>query len=762
MKSMAEQMETLFGNGKKASQLKPSQNAKEPKPTQAKNIYKIEELVELDDEQLIALLREYWNIPGDKIVVWGKLIQVGSKDNAFVKLADVRNVSDNALLDYPVKTSRSLAHRGVYIHPDYGDSLYNKQGCRFIKCELELSAKEERQKHENPFLLNVKNEGAERLQELPLIEKGDAINNNDSTLISQAIYDFYINAKQQEFQQKEAEMHADLEQKKRESSSELNLLTTEITDVQHKVVTSINQYDALTEKNKNLTSNIQNLSQSEQQLVSDIESLKLTHKEVEKLMANKIQKLTDYIKSKATLLKDLEFIDSDDFDELILNTDKSKTTDDMTSFEVDLDADYATAVSYLQAHMLKQDILYPRHVIENFLTLIRTNDLIILAGDSGSGKTNLVQSFAKAVGGISKIIPVKPNWTSSEDLLGYYNPLEKKYLATPFLEALIEAKNKPDVPYFICLDEMNLARVEYYFADFLSKLEERNDAPVIELYSDSESAHVLSELTHVIDIIKDAKEKYQKNGITNFVKLMQDAQINEEMKRVLGFSDKDSLIKYHGDIRRMLSGLITTPSQLELPSNVRIIGAINIDETTHYLSPKILDRAHIMKFKSPLLSDWNAIIEEVDEYELSDVSKKLSFNIESLGARTPYPKFNKDNGFCQLFIDLNRDYFSPMGVEFGMRTIRQGLNYIALFKELNTSNDRAINNFFLHKVLPKFSFDGNKDVGNESTKADLLRAMLVQIEDIITPIDDEFSAINAYKEIISKAESNDWIVNYWS
>lgn len=65
---------------------------------------------------------------------------------------------------------------------------------------------------------------------------------------------------------------------------------------------------------------------------------------------------------------------------------------------------------------------------------------------------------------------------------------------TPFLEALIEAKQNPDIPYFICLDEMNLARVEYYFADFLSKLEERNEQPTIQLYSDDEAAHVLAEL----------------------------------------------------------------------------------------------------------------------------------------------------------------------------------------------------------------------------------------------------------------------------
>ena len=70
---------------------------------------------------------------------------------------------------------------------------------------------------------------------------------------------------------------------------------------------------------------------------------------------------------------------------------------------------------------------------------------------------------------------------------------------------------------------------------------------------------------------------------------------------------KDSLIKYHTDLRRMISGILNTPSSIIFPKNVRIIGAINIDETTHYLSPKILDRAHIMKFDSPLLQNWDEI-----------------------------------------------------------------------------------------------------------------------------------------------------------
>ena len=493
--------------------------------------------------------------------------------------------------------------------------------------------------------------------------------------------------------------------------------------------------------------------------------LQQRYQNIEQEMAKKIEQLKTYISGKALFLKQLEFIDDDVFDGLSFNASLPQDISEMVSFVDVFKSDYKLAVSYIQAYLKNRDVIYSRHVVENFLTLIRSNDLIILAGESGSGKTNLVQSFAQAVGGVSKIIPVKPNWTSSEDLLGYYNPLEKKYLATPFLEALIEAQQNPRVPYFICLDEMNLARVEFYFADFLSKMESRDSAPEIQLYSDDESAHVLAELRAVVSIISNAKVKYSKEGIVDFVKLMQDQDINAEMKRAFGFGDKDSLIKYHGDIRRMLAGIMNTPSTIQIPPNVRIIGAINIDETTHYLSPKILDRAHIMKFKSPLLSDWEMNFSEIESYGFDDVSKPLHFEIEALGVRTAYPKFDHKNSFCELFINLNREFFNPLGVDFGMRTIRQGMHYMALFAELNDNEDQGINNFILHKVLPKFTFDGNK-LNGESNKLNLMeKVMLARVQGVVTnheSIVDEFSCVTAIREIINNAKSNDGVVNYWA
>ena len=326
-----------------------------------------------------------------------------------------------------------------------------------------------------------------------------------------------------------------------------------------------------------------------------------------------IEKFKSFIKDKSDLLLSLEFISQEQYDVLMENYHFEENSNDvLIDFKNDLGEDFSKAVSHIQAYLYEQNILYPKYILEDYFSLLQTNDLVILAGDSGSGKTNLVKSFAKAVGGVSKIIPVKPNWTSSEDLLGYYNPLEKKYLTTPFLDALLEANRNPDIPYFICLDEMNLARVEYYFAEFLSVLEERNSEPQIHLYSDTESGHVLSEFSHVLEIIESAKDKYKKNNLINYIDLLKDEDINNELKRVFGFSDKDSLIKYHTDLRKMISGILNVPASIPFPKNVRIIGAINIDETTHYLSPKILDRAHVMKFDNPLLYDLNIINEEIE------------------------------------------------------------------------------------------------------------------------------------------------------
>ncbi|MGZ9898351.1 McrB family protein [Shewanella gaetbuli] len=727
-------------------------------PSKAEFTYS--ELIGLTDSQLYHHLYQFWEITNSSIDVWG-VLEEGNGTLPYV-LVQVHLVANNKVIEYPYDAQFPL-NRGVYVSKEIGDKFFIKNEKTYLQGTLVLSPKREREHHKNPFELNLSPKGVVQLQEIPIDDLNEYepfIKEIDTNIVLGDGTQRFIN--KAIFQQQLAELEGELNKVQEQHQLELKGLLARIESETETLGNIEKTVQSKQSQNTQLKTENNELKQSIAENKIRTADLNRQYKKIEESMARKIEKLTSFIEEKAVFLKTFEFIDEEDFESFVHKVDKSRNTSKLLSFNEALKGDYKLAVSYIQAYMKEQDILYPRHIIENYLTLLRTNDLIILAGDSGSGKTNLVNSFAESVGGVSKIIPVKPNWTSSEDLLGYYNPLEKKYLATPFLEALIEAQQNPEVPYFICLDEMNLARVEYYFADFLSKLEERNNQPIIELYSDDEASHVLSELKGVNAVITAAKEKFNQGSITDFVGLMTDENINAEIKRAFGFSEKESLIKYHGEIRRMLAGIINTPSSITIPENVRIIGAVNIDETTHYLSPKILDRAHIMKFKSPLLSDWDSILKEVDAYGFTDVSKPVLFAIDELGVRAPYPKYDGNNEFCALFKAYNSDYFHPLGVEFGMRTIRQGLNYLALFKDVNDDRKQAINNFIIHKVLPKFTFDGDKKSGDMNKLQRVAQVFYPELEKLLDGIDGEFSAHLALSEIIDNAESNDSIVNYWA
>ncbi len=115
---------------------------------------------------------------------------------------------------------------------------------------------------------------------------------------------------------------------------------------------------------------------------------------------------------------------------------------------------------------------------------LQSRGIVILAGPSGTGKTWLTKLYANAVRAEYEVAPVAPNWAANEDLLGYFNPIEKAFHATPFLEFIDRAakawdEHKEAAPDFhLVLDEMNLARVEHYFSLFLSLMETRRDGYV--------------------------------------------------------------------------------------------------------------------------------------------------------------------------------------------------------------------------------------------------------------------------------------------
>lgn len=596
------------------------------------------------------------------------------------------------------------------------------------------------------------------LKELPEIE--------GKAYIEKEIFNFYLNKSSNEI---ENQKQKNLEKVRSEFEEQVSKFDEQKKELEQRV-------DDLQETEGGLDLTINDLKVKQESISTDIKQadkelmhkgielkeLTQTYKDRKNRMENNLNRLNTFIREKAKKLSKLELVSDSDLSRLLGEMKAQNSGKEMVDFHEDLNGDFNQAIKHIQAYLYKKDIYYKQDLLKDFFALLRTNDLIILAGDSGSGKSNLVKSMADAIGGISVILPVKPNWTGAEDLLGYYNPLEKKFLTTLFLDTLIEASHNPDVPYLICLDEMNLARVEYYFSDFLSLLEERSKIPDIYLYSDSEASHTLSEFKTFLQLIDEVRIRNGKESIEDFIGLLKNEDTNLALHKICGFHEGDSLLKYHSQLRRILSGFINTPSSILLPENVRIIGAINVDETTHYLSPKILDRAHVIRFTNPLLYDWESIEQEVDTS--IDALHPIKFEIQDLGVRKEYPKFDRENEFAKVIIEITKKFLDKLGVEFGLRTIRQALNYYQEFSHFENNDKIILNNFILHKVLPKMMFDGEKAVG-EVAKKDILISLKNYLEQqlsMLSHLDNIELCINEFDRVIENAKSNDWVVNYWS
>lgn len=173
------------------------------------------------------------------------------------------------------------------------------------------------------------------------------------------------------------------------------------------------------------------------------------------------------------------------------------------------------------------DLYYDEKVIATFLAGMATSKVMILEGISGTGKTSLPYAFGKFFSNDASIISVQPSWRDRFEMMGYLNEFTKRFNETEFLKALYEATYRTDVN-IIVLDEMNLARVEYYFADFLSLLELPN--------SDE----------HILNVVPDTVS---------------------------------------GDPINLKNG------SLKIPSNVWFIGTANKDDSTFTITDKVYDRA---------------------------------------------------------------------------------------------------------------------------------------------------------------------------
>ena len=142
------------------------------------------------------------------------------------------------------------------------------------------------------------------------------------------------------------------------------------------------------------------------------------------------------------------------------------------------DMNVKDVIKNIKQYMESKGFFYEEGLIENFYLSLKSKPFVILAGISGTGKTRLVKLFAEALGATStngqyKLVSVRPDWSDSSDLFGYVD-LNGKFICGTITTFIEEAKRNINKPYFLCLDEMNLARVEYYLSDILSIMETRD------------------------------------------------------------------------------------------------------------------------------------------------------------------------------------------------------------------------------------------------------------------------------------------------
>lgn len=259
-------------------------------------------------------------------------------------------------------------------------------------------------------------------------------------------------------------------------------------------------------------------------------------------------------------------------------------------------------------------------IIRAYHIALRTRPLAILPGVSGTGKTRLTRLYADALAGEHLapgqenerylLVAVQPDWRSARDLLGYYNAITGKYHPTPFLRFLQRAAADPTARYFVCLDEMNLARPEYYLAPILSAME--TDDRLIDLGAPAATVETVT-----------------------------------------------------GEV-------LTNP--MRLPPNVVIIGTVNVDESAHALSDKLLDRANVI--------------------ELTDVDLE--------GFRAAYPGAIND-AVWSVIVQVH-SIVARAGQPFGYRVLSEMLRYIEQSQGILTPQ-QALDFQIKQKVLPKLRGD---------------------------------------------------------
>lgn len=298
----------------------------------------------------------------------------------------------------------------------------------------------------------------------------------------------------------------------------------------------------------------------------------------------------------------------------------------------------------INTYIAAQGFTFDAGLVENYYLSLKSKPFVILAGTSGTGKTRLVRLFAEAIGATSengryKLVSVRPDWSDSSDLFGHVD-LNGKFVPGAIIDFINAAEWDSDKPYFLCLDEMNLARVEYYLSDILSIIETRG---------------------------------YKEGRITT------DPLVSEQYYG----ADTGALEKY-GEIR--------------IPENLYIVGTVNMDETTFPFSRKVLDRANTIEFSTVDFLSVPAIpLNEVQPMNLGNDFMKADYVFFSQCASEE----SYINELCVELQEINK-VLEKANAHVGYRVRDEIAFYMLNNKNAELLNrNEAFDNEIMQKILPR-------------------------------------------------------------
>ena len=316
-------------------------------------------------------------------------------------------------------------------------------------------------------------------------------------------------------------------------------------------------------------------------------------------------------------------------------------------------------------------LYYDISVIRQFVAGLAVSHLMILQGMSGTGKTSIAYAFGEFLGNSSEIVPVQPVWKERTDLLGYYNEFTKKYNETPFLQKMYQA-NASDKLYVVVLDELNIARVEYYFAEFLSLLE----------IPDPNSRY--------LEVVPD-RWPTDPAGLQNGRIRLPDPN-SRYLEVVPDRWPTDPAGLQNGRIR--------------LPDNMWFIGTANNDDSTFAISDKVYDRAMVINLDSkaePFLPDG-------DEVRCVPISA-AGFRKLIASAQAGYEITNRN---MRRLRELDEYLIEKFQITFGNRIMRQIKDYISVYVGCGGDEMEALDDIISKKVLRKLEMQNAVYVKNQA------------------------------------------------